>query len=53
MKTAGVNDTVKIHYIWITSDGEKLSTRERHNPITFTIGRGKLLKPLEDALIGT
>ena len=52
MKTVGVNDTVKVHYTCITNDGEKFSSRDTHNPITFTIGKGKMLKPLEDALIG-
>jgi FKBP-type peptidyl-prolyl cis-trans isomerase 2 len=52
MKTAGLNDTVKVHYTCITSDGVKFSSRELNHPITFTIGRGKMLKPLEEALIG-
>jgi len=52
MKTAGVNDTVIVHYTCITSNGDKFSSRDTHNPITLTIGRGKMLKPLEDALIG-
>ena len=52
MKTAGINDTVKVHYTCITDKGEKFSSRETNHPIIFTIGKGKLLKPLEDALIG-
>jgi FKBP-type peptidyl-prolyl cis-trans isomerase 2 len=52
MKTAGANDTVKVHYTCITNDGEKFSSRDTHHPITLTIGKGKMLKPLEDALIG-
>ncbi|MBN2213167.1 MAG: FKBP-type peptidyl-prolyl cis-trans isomerase [Bacteroidales bacterium] len=52
MKTACVNDTVKIHYTCITNEGEKFSSRDTHHPISFTIGKGKMLKPLEDAMIG-
>ena len=52
MKTASVNDTVKVHYTCITNDGEKFSSRDSSGPITFIIGKGRLLKSLEDAIIG-
>ena len=52
MKTASVNDTVRVHYTCITNDGKKFSSRDSYDPITFIIGKGRLLKPLEDALIG-
>ena len=52
MKTASVNDTVKVHYTCITNEGEKFSSRNSNDPITFIIGKGRLLKPLEEAMIG-
>ena len=52
MKTVSVNDTVKVHYTCITNDGKKFSSKDSHDPITFIIGKGRLLKPLEDAMIG-
>ncbi len=52
MKTAGVYDTVRVHYTCITHDGKKFSSKDSYDPITFIIGKGKLLKPLEDALVG-
>ena len=52
MKTASVNDTVRVHYTCITNDGKKFSSRDSYDPITFIIGKGRLLKPLEDTMIG-
>jgi peptidylprolyl isomerase len=52
MKTASVNDTVKVHYTCITNDGREFSSRDSHDPVTFIIGKGRLLKPLEDAAVG-
>jgi len=52
MKTASVNDTVRVHYTCITNEGKKFSSRDNYDPITFTLGKGRLLKPLEDALVG-
>lgn len=52
MKTAGKYDTVRIHYTCKTDDGKKFSTREHGGPIKLTIGKGKLLKPLEEAIPG-
>ncbi len=52
MKTAGVNDTVKVHYTCITNDGRRFSSRDSYDPVTFVVGSGRLLKPLEDAMIG-
>jgi len=52
MKIASVNDTVKVHYTCITNDGEKFSSKGSSDHITCIIGKGRLLKPLEDAMIG-
>jgi peptidylprolyl isomerase len=52
MKIVEINDTVKVHYTCITSDGQRYSTRDTYNPIVFKIGEGKMLKAIEEGVIG-
>ncbi len=52
--SAKKGDKVKIEYTGTLEDGTVFdsSKREGGEPIEFTIGEGKVLKPLEDAVIG-
>jgi FKBP-type peptidyl-prolyl cis-trans isomerase 2 len=52
METVELHDFVKVHYTCLTDDGHKYSTREQEEPVEIIVGQGKLLRPIEDGLIG-
>jgi FKBP-type peptidyl-prolyl cis-trans isomerase 2 len=52
MKTVEYHDFVKIHYTCLTNDGHKYSTKDHDGPVEIIVGRGKLLRPLEDGITG-
>jgi FKBP-type peptidyl-prolyl cis-trans isomerase 2 len=52
MKTVGLHDFVKVHYTCLTNDGHRYSTREQDGPVEFIVGEGKLLRLLEEGIIG-
>lgn len=45
-------DTVKIHYTGKLQDGTVFDTSEGREPLSFTIGNGKVIPGFEDAVIG-
>ncbi len=51
MKQAKNGDTVKVHYTGKLEDGLVFDTSKNREPIQFTIGEGKVLKGLENAVI--
>jgi peptidylprolyl isomerase len=53
MKKAGKDDVVTVHYTGTLDDGTVFdSSREREEPLTFTIGRGELIPGFEKAVTG-
>jgi FKBP-type peptidyl-prolyl cis-trans isomerase 2 len=52
MKRAGKNDSVKMHYTCTTDDGMVFSSKEQDKPLQFIVGKGDLLQPIEDGVIG-
>ncbi len=53
MKKASKGDKVKIHYVGKFDDGKVFdSSRQRGHPLEFTIGQGRIIKGLENAVIG-
>lgn len=52
MKKAGINDSVKVHYICTTDDGQVFSSINNKKPIEFKVGEGKLLPSFESSVIG-
>jgi len=53
MKKAGKDDTVKVHYTGTLADGTVFdSSRERGEPLKFTIGKGQLIPGFEKAVTG-
>jgi len=45
-------DRVKIRYTGKLKNGSVFDETEENNPLEFMIGEGKILKGLEDAIIG-
>ena len=45
-------DFVRLNYMGTLDDGTIFSTSNANDPLAITVGEGKLLKGLEDALIG-
>ena len=52
MKVARINDSVSIHFICMTDEGIIFSTRDRNHPVLLKIGEGKLLKHIENGILG-
>ncbi len=52
MKKAGMNDSVKVHYVCTTDDGQVFSSLKNQKPIEFTVGEGRLLPSFENCVIG-
>lgn len=52
MTQANSGDTVRIHYTGTLKDGREFDSSSGRDPLEFTIGENRILKPLEDAVIG-
>lgn len=52
MKTAETGNLVKIHYNIKLDSGEVVGTTRGGQPLSFTIGKGKAIKKLEQGIIG-
>ena len=52
MKTAERGNLVKIHYNIKLDNGDIAGTTRGGQPLSFTIGKGKVLKKLEQGVIG-
>lgn len=52
MDKATVGARVKIHYTVKLEDGKVVGTSKGGQPLSFTIGKGKVLKGLENGVIG-
>ncbi|MGB5987693.1 MAG: FKBP-type peptidyl-prolyl cis-trans isomerase [Desulfobacterales bacterium] len=52
MKTAQIGDRAKIHYTVKLPGGEVLGTSKSGPPLEFTLGKGKLIKKLEQGIVG-
>ncbi|MBM4147371.1 MAG: peptidylprolyl isomerase [Nitrospira sp.] len=45
-------DSVKIHYICKLADGTVIDSSSGKEPLEFTLGKGEVIKALEDAVMG-
>jgi len=45
-------DRVKVHYILKNKEGEIIETSDKGFPIEFTIGEGKMIKGVENGVVG-
>ena len=52
MQKARIGHFVKIHYTIKLPDGRTVGTSSANKPLGFTIGKGKVLKGLEQGVIG-
>lgn len=52
MKKAGIGDTVRVYYTGKLDDGAVFDSSRGHEPLEFTIGKGRLIKGFEDAVVG-
>ena len=52
MAQARTGDTVKVHYNGFLDDGTLFGSSRRDKPVEFTIGEGKIIRGLENAVIG-
>lgn len=52
MKTVQMGDRAKIHFTVKLPSGETLGTSKTGPPMEFTLGKGKLIKKLEQAMVG-
>jgi peptidylprolyl isomerase len=53
MRKAAKGDRVKLHYIGKFEDGRVFdSSRQRGQPLEFTVGQGRLIKGFENAVLG-
>ncbi len=50
--TAQKGNTVKVHYTGTLEDGTVFDTSKEREPLTFTIGEGKLIKGFDTAVEG-
>ena len=52
MKKVQQNDSIKLHYTCKTEDGLKFSSDDTGRLLEFKVGEGKLLKAIENGVIG-
>jgi len=52
MKKAKKGDKVKVHYTGRLDDGKVFDASEDEKPLQFVIGKGKVMKGFEEAVIG-
>jgi FKBP-type peptidyl-prolyl cis-trans isomerase 2 len=52
MQTAKPGDRARIHYLVKLESGEIVGGSRGSQPLSFRIGKGKVLKPLEQTVIG-
>jgi len=52
MKTVQMGDRAKIHYTIKLPSGEVIGTSKTGLPLEFTLGKGKLIKKLEEGIVG-
>jgi peptidylprolyl isomerase len=52
MEEARPGSRVRIHYTAKLKTGEVVGTSKAGYPLTFTIGKGKVFKPLEEGVVG-
>ena len=52
MAQAKSGDTVKVHYKGKLDDGSVFDSSEGRGPLEFTIGEGKIIPGVEEAIIG-
>jgi FKBP-type peptidyl-prolyl cis-trans isomerase 2 len=52
MQTARPGDRARVHYVVKLEDGQIVGGSRGSQPLSFRIGKGKLIKPLEQAVIG-
>ncbi|MFC1836399.1 peptidylprolyl isomerase [Thermodesulfobacteriota bacterium] len=52
METAQRGDTVHIHYQGTSQDGEIFASSREGKPVKFTLGEGKVISGIEEAVVG-
>lgn len=52
MRQAQLGDKVKVHYTGRLEDGSVFSTSAGSKPLRLTIGRGRYIRGLEEAILG-
>lgn len=52
MKTAQLGTTAAVHYTIKLADGQVVATSRTGKPLVFTIGKGQVLKGLDQGVIG-
>lgn len=52
MNAAKHGDTVKIHFRGALEDGQEVGNSRDQDPLEFTIGKGMVIKGIEDAVTG-
>jgi peptidylprolyl isomerase len=52
MAQAKTGDTVKVHFNGFLEDGTLFGSSRASEPVEFTIGQGKIISGLENAIIG-
>lgn len=52
MKTATSGNDVKLHYIVTIDNGTEFENTHNASPLNISIGKGQILKNVEDAIIG-
>ncbi len=52
MSQANKGDTVKVHYKAKLDDGSVVDSSEGRDPLEVTLGEGKVIKGVEEALLG-
>ena len=52
MKKAKMNDTVKVHYTGLLSNGEVFDTSKGKTPLEFKLGSGQVIKGFDEGILG-